>query len=145
LTLATASGDGFAQAVANGFLGTVYFSLGDYRGALDVLRRAIVSLTGELLYKRSRTTIADSVRARAWVVDCLAELGEFAEGRALGEEAIRIAGAAANPSGTIFSQYKLGRLVLQQGDLEYAIALLNPAYAHTAAPLTCHSIWSGSW
>jgi hypothetical protein len=69
---------------------------------MDVLRRAIASLTGELLYKRSRTTIADSVRApRAWLVDCLAELGEFTEGRAWGEEAARIAGTAANPSGAI--------------------------------------------
>jgi class 3 adenylate cyclase/DNA-binding winged helix-turn-helix (wHTH) protein/tetratricopeptide (TPR) repeat protein len=133
LTLAAASGDVFEQAVANGLLGTIYCSLGDYRGAMDVLRRAIGSLTGELLYKRSRTTIADSVRARAWLVRCLAELREFAEGIAWGEEAARIAGAAANPSGTVFSQSRLGHLVLQQGDLEHAMAVLESAHAHCRA------------
>jgi tetratricopeptide (TPR) repeat protein len=133
LTLAAASGEVFEQAVANGILGTVYFSLGDYRGAMDVLRRAIASLTGELLYKRSRTTIADSVRARAWLMDCLAELGEFAEGVAWGEEAASIARDAANPSGAILSQSRLGHLALQQGELERAMAVLEPAYAHCRA------------
>jgi tetratricopeptide (TPR) repeat protein len=73
------------------------------------------------------------VRARARLVDCLAELGEFAEGCAYGEEAARIAKEAANPMGTIFSQSRLGRLVLQQGDLDRAIAVLEPAYAHCRA------------
>jgi tetratricopeptide (TPR) repeat protein len=122
-----------SRQVANGFLGSVYYSLGDYRRAIDVLRQAIASLTGELLYKRSRTTIADSVRARAWLVYCLEELGEFAEGRAWGEDAIRIASAAANPSNAIFSQFRLGHLLLRHGDLEHAIAVLEYARARCRA------------
>ena len=49
---------------------------------MDVLRQSIASLEGKLLYKRFGTIIA-SVRARDWVVDCLRELGEFAEGARL--------------------------------------------------------------
>jgi tetratricopeptide (TPR) repeat protein len=130
--LAAASGNGFEQAVANGLLGTVYFSLGDYRRAIAVLRQFIASLTGELLYRRFGALI-HSVRARAWLVSCLAELGEFAEGCAWGEEAVRIAKEAANPSGAIFAQSRLGHLVLQQGALERALAVLEPVYAHCRA------------
>jgi tetratricopeptide (TPR) repeat protein len=130
--LAAASENGFEQAVANGLLGTVYFSLGDYRRAIAVLRQFIASLTGELLYRRFGALI-HSVRARAWLVSCLAELGEFAEGWAWGEEAVRIAKEAANPSGAIFAQSRLGHLVLQQGALERAMAVLEPVYAHCRA------------
>ena len=81
LTLAAANGDVFQQARVSSVLGyRLLLSGGLPWGAIDVFRQAIGSLTGELLYKRSRTTIVDSVRARAWLVDCLAELGAFAEG-----------------------------------------------------------------
>jgi tetratricopeptide (TPR) repeat protein len=63
-------------------------------------------------------------------MDCLAELGEFAEGFAWGEEAARIAKDAADPLGAILSQSRLGHLALRQGALERAITVLEPAYAH---------------
>ena len=47
LTLAAATEDAVQQARVNGFLGTVYFSLGDYRRAIDVFRQAIPSYEGE--------------------------------------------------------------------------------------------------
>jgi tetratricopeptide (TPR) repeat protein len=126
--LTAASGDVFEQAIANGRLGTVYFSLGDYRRALDVFRRAIASLQGELLYQRFRT-ITESVRTRAWLVDCLRELGEFAEGYACSEEAAHVADAAADRHGAIMTQYRLGHLVLQQGELQRAMAVLERTLA----------------
>jgi class 3 adenylate cyclase/tetratricopeptide (TPR) repeat protein len=132
LALTAASGDIFEHAHVHGILGTVYFSLGDYRRAIDVLRRSIASLEGELLHQRP-TMMITSVRSRAWLIDCLRELGEFAEGLACGEEAARIAEAAGHLSSAIFTQYKLGHLFLRQGHLERAIPMLERTLAQCRA------------
>jgi tetratricopeptide (TPR) repeat protein len=73
--------------------------------------------------------ILASVRSRGWMVDCLRELGQFAEGRACGTEAVRIAEAAGHLGSTVFAQDRLGRLTLYQGDLQHAI----PTLEHTLA------------
>jgi predicted ATPase len=111
LALATARGEVFEQAVANGRLGTVYLSLGDYRRAIDAFRQSIAPLEGELRYKRF-TTQTESVRSRVWLVDCLRELGEFAQGLAYGEEAAQLADAAADLHGAIITQFRIGHLSL---------------------------------
>jgi class 3 adenylate cyclase/tetratricopeptide (TPR) repeat protein len=129
LALTAAGGDVFEQARAHGVLGTVYFSLGDYRHAIDMLKRSIASLEGELLHTL-HTVVITSVRSRDWLIDCLRELGEFAEGLACGEEAARIAEAAGHLSSAIFTQYRLGLLVLCQGNLQRAIPALERALAH---------------
>jgi len=131
-TLTVTSGDAFLQARAQGLLGTYCFSLGDYRRAIDVLRQSLAILEGELRHTRTGMMVA-SVRTRCWLSSCLAELGEFAEGRAYVEEAVRIAEAAAHPSSAIFAQNRLGWLVLRQGDLQHAIPILERALAQCRA------------
>ena len=132
LTLAAASGEVFEQAAVHSRLGRVYFSLADYRRAADMFQRAITSLDGTRLYQRFKT-ITESVGTRAWLVDCLRELGEFAAGRACSEEAARIAEAATDVHGAIQTQFKLGHLILQQGELLQAIAVLEHTLAHCRA------------
>ena len=46
LTLATASGDGVMQALANHYLSQIYHAQGDYRRAIDCLRQTVASLEG---------------------------------------------------------------------------------------------------
>ena len=53
LALAAATGDAVLQARVHGFLGTVYFSLGDYRRAIDVFGQAIPSYEGECAMRAS--------------------------------------------------------------------------------------------
>ena len=48
---------------------------------------------------------------------CHAELGTFAEGRALGEEGLQIAEALAHPYSLSWAYHGLGLLSLRQGDL----------------------------
>ena len=131
--LAAAAEDAVQQARVNGFLGTVYFSLGDYRRAIDVFRKAILSYEGKWRHARFGGMMIASVRDRLWLLQCCAELGAFTEGIAYGEEAVRIAEAAGHLTSAIFSQSRLGHLVLQQGDIERATAVLEPAYAHCRA------------
>src|SRR5207249_5224309 len=68
------------------YVGLAYHALGDYRRAVDFFSRNVASLTGELIRERFGMTGLPSVMARTWLVSCLAELGEFVEGVARGEE-----------------------------------------------------------
>jgi tetratricopeptide (TPR) repeat protein len=113
-------------------VGTASFSLGDYRGAADLLRRSVATLEGDLRQARFGI-IMTSVRSRGWLVNALAELGEFAEGIACGEEAARVAEAAGHLYSAIFAQQQLGMLVLLRGDLPQAIVILERALAHCRA------------
>jgi tetratricopeptide (TPR) repeat protein len=118
--------------MAHGMVGTVYFLLGDYRRAADVLRQSVAALEGDLRYGRFGTIIT-SVRSRGWLVNSLAELGEFAEGMVCGQEAARIAEAAGHLTSAIFAQQQLGILLLLQGDFPQAICILERALAHCRA------------
>ena len=103
LALTAAGGDVHEQARAQSLVGTVYFSLGDYRLAIDVFRRSIASLEGKLRHTLHAVMLT-AVRSRAWLIDCLRELGKFAEGLACGETASRIAEAAGHLSRAIYTQ-----------------------------------------
>jgi tetratricopeptide (TPR) repeat protein len=133
LALTAANGDIVYQATAHGCLGTVYYYLGDYRRAIDVLRRALTSLEGEWRHERFGMSTLPSVRFRGWLVDCLREVGDFAEGRACGEEAVRIAEAAGHLNSALMVQGRLSSLALVQGDLPRAISMLEHALAQ------CHA------
>ena len=51
----------------------------------------------------------------------------FAEGRALGEEGLRIAEAVAHPASLMFASWGIGLLALRQGDLPRALPRLERA------------------
>jgi tetratricopeptide (TPR) repeat protein len=129
---AQASGARVEQALAQCVLGTAYFSLGNYRSATDVLRRSVAALEGDPGHTRFGIII-NAVRSRCWLGDSLAELGEFAEGIACGEEATRIAEAAGHLYSAIAAQQHLGILVLLRGDLPQAMGILERALAHCRA------------
>jgi tetratricopeptide (TPR) repeat protein len=67
------------------------------------------------------------VTSRAWLVECHAELGTFAEGRALGEEGLRIAEAVDHPASLMLASWGIGLLALRQGDLPRALPRLEQA------------------
>jgi tetratricopeptide (TPR) repeat protein len=107
------------------YLGIAYHYLGDYNLAIAVLTRTVVSLQGELLYERFDLPTVPSVSARAWLAHYLAELGEFTQGIARGEEAVRLAEAVDNPSSLIVAYAGIGSLYLCKGDLHQAISMLE--------------------
>jgi tetratricopeptide (TPR) repeat protein len=67
------------------------------------------------------------VSSRAYLAECHAELGTFAEGRALGEEGLQIAEVVAHRGSLIFAYRGVGLLALRQGDLPRALPLLERA------------------
>jgi tetratricopeptide (TPR) repeat protein len=132
LALAVASGETAIRARAQDILGNVYFELGNYRRAIDVLRQTMMAYDGGLRYERRGTLLAP-VRVRVWLAYYLGEVGEFAEGMIRDDEATRIADANDHLCSTIFAQYKLGSLTLHRGDLHRAIPQLEQALARCRA------------
>jgi class 3 adenylate cyclase/tetratricopeptide (TPR) repeat protein len=130
LALATTSGAFDVQVVAQTTLGQVYCSGGNFRSGLDVARRAMVLLTGEQRYARFVGMVTlPAVASRAYVAGCLAEMGDFAEGRGVAEEAVRIAEAAEQPFSIAAALLYIGWCSRRQGDTHRAIPALERSLA----------------
>ena len=125
LEIAEALGDFPFRIDANFRLGQAYHSLGDYRRALECFGRNVASLQGELVRKRFGMPGLPSVLSRGWLVRCFAELGEFAEAIAPGEEAVRIAEAVDHPVSLINAYGHSGSLYRRKGEFPKAIPLLE--------------------
>ena len=130
LALATTSGAFDVQVVAQTTLSQVYCSGGDFRAGLDVARRAMALLTGAQRSARFVGIVTlPAVASRCYVAGCLAELGGFAEGRDVTEEAVRIAEAAEHPSSIAAALIFVGWCSRRQGDLRQAILALERSLA----------------
>jgi class 3 adenylate cyclase/tetratricopeptide (TPR) repeat protein len=124
LTLATACSDCALQVEASFFLGAVYWSIGDYGQAAELFRRNVATLE-----PRTGRPAPLLIHSRAWLAYTLSQLGQFAEGRRQGEEALRRATAEGRGGEPMIAPLGLGRLYLAQGDLEAAIRLLDQGLA----------------
>jgi tetratricopeptide (TPR) repeat protein len=111
-------------------LGQAYAGIGDYSRAAEVLRRNVKAL--------ARITRGDMrvlcIKSQAWLAKVLGILGEFAEGRRHGEEAVRLAGdfmmdGQWHGDAPISVHACLGSLYLAQGDLEAAIRVFEEGLA----------------
>jgi tetratricopeptide (TPR) repeat protein len=127
LALATASEDVVLHALANRYVGVAYQLQGDYRRAIDCCTQTIASLEGARRYERFGQVVLPAVSSYAWLAWCHAELGMFAEGRALGQEGLRIAEAVAHPGSLMLASWGLGLLSLYQGRVPRALPRLERA------------------
>jgi class 3 adenylate cyclase/tetratricopeptide (TPR) repeat protein len=127
LTLATVGGDVVQQALANYHRGLAYGAQGAYRQAIDSLGQTVAFFDGARHRERFGHVFLPAVNSRAFLAMCHAELGLFAEGRALGEEGLRIAEAVAHPASLMHALWGIGLLALRQGDLPRALPLLERA------------------
>jgi len=127
LALATASGDAVLHALANQYLGTAHQAQGDHRWAIACLGQTVASLEGSWRHERLGRVFMPAVLSRARLPWSHAELGSFAEGRALGEEGLRIAEAVDHPASVMIASWGIGLLALRQGDLPRALPLLERA------------------
>jgi tetratricopeptide (TPR) repeat protein len=127
LALAAASGDTYTPIEANNFLGLVCFLQGDYRQAMDANRRAMALLEGAQRYERFGEPVLPAVRCRTYLSLCLAEVGAFAEGIAVGEEGLHIAEAVKHPVSLVEAYRSVGLPYLRQGNLYQALPVLERA------------------
>jgi tetratricopeptide (TPR) repeat protein len=129
LALATASGAFDVQVTAQTYLGQAYHAVGDFQQSLDFSRRVMALLTGELLYARLGRVAPPALSSRGFIVWCLAELGDFAEGRSVTEEAVRLAEAIEQPYIITALRLFIGALYRRQGVLHTAIPTLEQSLA----------------
>jgi len=129
LTLGTTSGAFDVQVVALTYLGVAYSAAGDFRQALDVERRVMALLTGELRYERFGSIAPPAVISRYVAAGSLAALGDFAEGRGVAEEGVRLAEAVEQPFSIATSLWYAGLVYRRQGALHTAIPMLERSLA----------------
>jgi tetratricopeptide (TPR) repeat protein len=127
LALTTAEGDVVLHARANNYLGLAYQAQGDYRRAIDCFRQTLAFLEGPRRHERFGDIFLPAVTSHAWLAAGHAELGTFAEGRAFGEEGLRIAEAVAHLGSRMIASWGIGLLALRQGDLPSALPRLERA------------------
>jgi class 3 adenylate cyclase/tetratricopeptide (TPR) repeat protein len=125
LALATALGDVDLQVMANFYVGSLYYDLGDYPRAMGCLGWNVMSLEGDRLRERFGMTGLPSVLSRCYLSWSLAELGAFAEAIARGEEGVGIAEAADHPFSRIWAYAGIGKLYLDKGDIQRGIPMLE--------------------
>ena len=125
LSLATASGDAGTRLQANIMMAGAHFSLGDYRRALDRYRENVTFLTGDSARERFGVQSLPAANNRSWLAWCLAEVGEFVEAIAWGEEGIRIAETGDRHWSLVLACAGAGLASLRQGDLSKAISVLQ--------------------
>jgi class 3 adenylate cyclase/tetratricopeptide (TPR) repeat protein len=125
LTLGLALEDFGLQVQANFYLGRAYVTLGNYGRAMDVLRRNVAVLEGDLIREYFGLTALPAILSRAYLAWCLAELGAFAEGIATGEEGVRIARTVDHPYSLLIATGGVGMLYFRKGALHQAISMLE--------------------
>jgi class 3 adenylate cyclase/tetratricopeptide (TPR) repeat protein len=125
--LATASGEIVLPMLAHYYLGIAYRLQGDYRRAIDCFGQTVASLEGAQRYEFFGELFPPAVFSRAWLAICHADLGTFAEGRALGDEGLQIAEAVAHPGSLMIALYGVGQLARRHGDFRRALPLLERA------------------
>jgi class 3 adenylate cyclase/tetratricopeptide (TPR) repeat protein len=127
LMLAVASGDLELHAVANRYLSIAYHAQGHYHQAIDCIRQTAAFFDRTRPRTRFDDVSFSAVLSRAQLAWSHAELGSFAEGRALGDAGLRIAEDVAHPGSLMFAYYGVGLLSLRQGDLPRALPWLQHA------------------
>jgi class 3 adenylate cyclase/tetratricopeptide (TPR) repeat protein len=153
--IAEAVGDLGQRVVANHVLGAALWYGGDARRATEPVRRTIALVMDAPLGERFGLTGMPAVLARHVLAEVLADLGEFAEALAAGEEGLRIAQTAGQPYSEVWARRGLGYAHLRHGDFAAATQVLEPGLAlcrtmeihivlpFVAAFLGSAHLWSG--
>jgi class 3 adenylate cyclase/tetratricopeptide (TPR) repeat protein len=129
---------GFGLSVATNLrIGQAYHSLGQYARAMSSLRKNLDMLEDGQADDHTYMIGLPSVLTGTWLALCLAECGEFAEGLAAAEEALRAAEAGDPGYSLVVASGGLGSVCLLKGDLTRAVTFLERGLPHEPAePVT---------
>jgi class 3 adenylate cyclase/tetratricopeptide (TPR) repeat protein len=127
LATATDLGDTELRVLATFRLGQAYHGACHFAEAVELLQQNVAQLQGELLRERFGLAGAPAIFSRAFATWSLAELGEFAPGLNLGEEAVEIAESVDQPYSLTIACFSIGVLHARAGNLEAARVSLERA------------------
>jgi class 3 adenylate cyclase/tetratricopeptide (TPR) repeat protein len=119
--LAATLGASALQVRASYILGEIYYVIGDFSRAAELLRHTVEAMDRE----SDRRSTHLWIESQAWLARTLSALGAFAEGRRHGEEALRLALLDGREETPVTAHACLGSLYLAKGDLEQAIQVYD--------------------
>jgi class 3 adenylate cyclase/tetratricopeptide (TPR) repeat protein len=105
-------------------LGQIYFTVGDYARAVDLLRGSI-ELLGELTGTADEMGYILGVGAHAWLAYALVSLGQVEEAVVLARRALQLAESGNHPGDLIVGLGALGAINLLKGDHREAARTLE--------------------
>lgn len=117
------------QVVTRLPLGLAYHTRGDYPAANRHFGWNATELRGELARERFGMFVLPSAFARSFIAWGLAEIGDFAEAYAVGEEALQIAADNNHPFSIGYAHLGLGVVALRQGNFRRAVRSFQRALA----------------
>src|SRR5579864_3053194 len=128
LTIATRLNDVSLQTSVNFLLGQNGQNRGDYRQSAEVLSRMVETLQGDRRYEwLASANLLASVGSLALLAWNLAELGEFTEAMAHGDDAVRIARDVDQANSLVWAYRALGFVSLRRGSIPQAVPPLERA------------------
>ncbi|HEX9408365.1 MAG TPA: adenylate/guanylate cyclase domain-containing protein [Methylomirabilota bacterium] len=119
--------DTTVMTLANNFLGMGRYSMGEFPAAIELARRNVALLQGDLARERFGMPLLPAVYSRTVLAWSLAELGNFDEAAEAGREAIRIAETVDHPYTLVFACLGLATVHLRRGEFQEAITHLERA------------------
>jgi class 3 adenylate cyclase/tetratricopeptide (TPR) repeat protein len=125
LDIAAHLGDVSLQIETRFRLAQAYHAVGEFGGAVAALTTNVERLEGDLLHERFGMPGLASVTSRGVLAWCLAELGEYPEAVARGDEGLRIAEAVNQPYSLVVALFCAGFPRLHRGNLPEAMVLLE--------------------
>ena len=128
-TIAEAVGDLGLRVASSHYLGEALWQAGDLRRAAEPLRAMIALVEGAPLGERFGLATVPAAIARFFLALVMADLGEFAEAIAAGEEGLRIAQIHGHAHSEAWARYGLGYAYLRCGDFASAVRVLEPGLA----------------
>jgi class 3 adenylate cyclase/tetratricopeptide (TPR) repeat protein len=125
LAIAGERGDFGGQVLTTRYLGQEYYLLGDHRRAIELLRKSVAVLQGDVAREYFGAPVLTSVASRTYLVRCLSEVGEFAEALAVAHEATEIAEEVGQPVSLVFAYLGESVVCLHKGEFERAATWLQ--------------------
>ena len=125
MAIADEHADLHLQVMAHFFLGLAYVYACRWRESIPLLTWNAERLTGALAFERFGEPGLPAVFSRSYLLRALAEVGQFEEAIAQGQEAIRLSEATDLPMCLASTLEGRGMVHLWRGDLPRAIALLE--------------------
>jgi class 3 adenylate cyclase/tetratricopeptide (TPR) repeat protein len=147
VAIASEPHDTTVMTLANNFLGLARYSMGEFPAAIDLARRNVELLKGDLARELFGLPLLPAVYSRTLLAWSLAELGIFTEAAEIGREGVTIAEMVDHPYSLVFACLGLGTVHLRRGNFDEAIVHLERAvrtcrtgdvpviFAFAAAPL----------
>ena len=129
LAHADAIGDASLEVAATYLATYLYRDLGEYRRAVDGLRRTVDILAGPLAHERFGLAGYPSVMSRALLSTCLTDLGQFPEAIESAQLAISIAETLNHPYSLAIGYQCLGETLLLRGDPQNALVAVERSLA----------------